>query len=49
MKGKRDESYKDFMIWGTKGGYEIRNLNGQWLRTCKTKKECKERIDEQRV
>lgn len=49
MKNKRDETYKDFFIWGTKKGWEIRNLNGQWLRDCKTKRECKERIDTQTV
>ena len=39
----------EFEIWKTKNGYEILNCNGQFLRKCKTKKECKERIDTQTV
>lgn len=46
---KNYESYKDFIIIRFKSGYSILNLNGECLRRCKTKKECKMRIDTQTV
>ena len=51
MKGCEVYRHKDveFEIWRVKNGYEIRNCNGQFLRKCKTKTECKERIDHQTV
>ena len=45
----KTESYHDFVIQGRANGYAILNLNGQELRVCRTKKECKERIDNQTV
>ena len=43
-------TYKDFTIEKHGAGkWVIRNLNGEILRTCKTKKECFERIDNQTV
>ena len=43
-------NYKDFIVRKScKGNWIIENLNGEMLRVCKSKKECKERIDEQRV
>ena len=42
-------SYKDFVIVKKDRGFAIENLNGQELRRCRTKKECKERIDNQTV
>ena len=39
----------EFEIWKTKSGYEVRDCNGNLLRKCKTKKECKERIDTQTI
>lgn len=46
---KNYESYKDFIIIRNKGRYSILNLNGECLRVCKTKAECKMRIDTQTV
>lgn len=43
------ESYKDFIIFRQKSGFSILNLNGEELRRCKTKAECKNRIDSQTV
>ena len=43
-------TYKDFSIEKLGAGkWGIHNLNGVLLRTCKTKKECIERIDNQTV
>lgn len=50
--GKMEIYYNNdtpFEIIRVKGGYEIRNSNGEFLRKCRTKKECKERIDTQTV
>lgn len=47
---KEEFSYKDFVIRREKQGkWIIENLNGQWLRNCRSKRECLIRIDEQRV
>lgn len=47
---KEEFSYKDFVIRREKQGkWVIENLNGQWLRNCRSKRECIIRIDEQRV
>lgn len=43
------EAYGDFLIVKTAKGFAIQNLNGQELRVCRTKKECKNRIDTQTV
>lgn len=48
------EFYKGFIIENNTtrhGGkqYSIYGCDGIWLRNCKTKKECKERIDTQTV
>ena len=46
----RNENYKGFQINKGKGwGWEILNSNGQRLRVCRTKQECKLRIDWQIV
>lgn len=44
------ETYKDFTIekWGG-NKWLIRNLNGEPLRICKTKADCKRRINTQTV
>ena len=43
-------NYKDFLVEKLGAGkWGIYNLNGVLLRTCKTKKECLERIDNQTV
>ena len=39
----------DFEIRKSRGGFEIYNLNGEFLRRCKTKKECYDRIANQTV
>lgn len=42
--------YKGFEIWFVKNGkWKITNCNGQFLRYCRTKKECISRIDNQTV
>jgi hypothetical protein len=48
----KTESYKGFIIENNTtrhGGkqYSIYDSNGKWIRNCDTKKECKERIDNQ--
>lgn len=43
------KNYKDFLIERRGRLWVIYNLNGQALRTCKTERECKERIDSQTV
>ena len=50
----KERIYRDFIIVNNSSRYggqhwTIYNLNGQWLRNCKTLKECKERIDTQTV
>lgn len=49
IKSNPSETYKDFVIQKTSRGWSLQNLNGQELRICKTKKECKQRIDTQTV
>ena len=44
-----DMVYKNFGITKVKEGKWQILLSGKVLRTCKTKKECKERIDKQTV
>lgn len=41
--------YKDFIIQYSRGSWQILNLNGEFLRRCKTKAEAMERIDTQTV
>lgn len=54
MEPTKTRTYKDFIIENNctrQGGrqWTIYNLNGQWLRNCKTLKECIRRIDNQEV